>query len=601
MSTFVQGRNPGRAGGFVTIWRSTCLLKDQSITCRRHSDARAQAFWAPLTLLLAAAFALPAFGEAAHKRGTSGPDTLTGTSGPDTLSGRGGDDALSGRGGADKLLGGPGADQLTGGPAADRLLGGPGNDRIQARDGAADVVHCGPGSADLAVVDGGDRVAPGCERVDAPAVDQPPAPQPPAVAPRTVPPAGPGGPEEPKGENPPEEEPEVEYEEQPLALFPDEHGWTGVNGKFSDAGPPFVVNGDRSFRVGSEGNGTTAVATSPALEEVNLTHSHVSVQGLLSFGSRLQTVKLRLSSGDIATDYAEATVWQEDFDPIILGSTFEFQSLAHGDFAVTGQVDWSKIDRAQLLVTDNGTGETAFYAAGIYAVPDHRKAMVSFAFDDGDATVSSRAVRKLSTYRYPATAYVIADTVGDPGFLSLEQLHQLRDLHHWEIGGHAFSIDSHNLPNGLDDLNEPQLKGEMNGLRDWLYENGFSRASFAYPKGAASPEVRHYVQRDYCAGRVTARGPETLPSRDEYILRGWSINGLESDQADVEAIVDKAVADGTWAILSFHDIVAGAPGAATDFNVGEFEAVVDYVHVLQKQGKLKVRTVGDAIAPHCSD
>jgi len=551
-------------------------------------------------LFAAAVLALPALAGAAGKRGTAGPDTLTGTAGADTLSGLGAGDTLSGRGGADKLFGGPGGDRLTGGPAADKLLGGPGNDRLQARDGVADVVNCGPGSGDLAVVDGSDKVTAGCERVEAPIVDQPPAPQPPAEAPRVDPPDKQPG-EEPENENPTDEEPELEYEEQPLAMFPAEHGWTGVNGKFSDAGPPFVVNGDRSFRIGTMGIGTTAVATSPELEQVNLKHAHVTVQGLVSFSNRLQTVKLRLSSGNIATDYAEATVWQEDFDPIILGSTFEYQSLARGDFAVTGSVDWSKVNRAQLLVTDNTGGETAFYVAGIYAVPDHGKATVSFAFDDGDVSTYSRALKKLSTYRYPASAYVIADTVGTGGFLSLEQLHQLRDLHHWEIGGHALSIDSHNLPNGLDDLNEPQLKNEMNGLRDYLYENGFSRASFAYPKGAASPEVRHYVERDYCAGRVTAMGPETLPPRDEYILRGWSINGLVSKQADVEAVVDKAVADGTWAILSFHDIVGGTPGAATDFNDDEFEAVVDYVHALQKQGKLKVRTVGDTVAAHCTD
>jgi peptidoglycan/xylan/chitin deacetylase (PgdA/CDA1 family) len=547
-----------------------------------------------LALLLAAVFTLPSLGEAASKRGTAGPNTLIGTAGPDTLSGLGAGDTLSGRGGADKLLGGTGGDRLTGGPTADRLLGGPGNDRLQARDGSADVVNCGTGTGDLAVVDGSDRVVPNCERVQAPVLDRPAAPQPPPPAPPAE-----GKPEE---ENPPEEEPEPEYEEQPLAIFPSGHGWTGVNGKFSDAGAPFIVNGDRSFRIGSEGNASTAVATSPQLEEVNLKHSHVTVHGLVSFSNRLETIKLRLSSGDIATDYAEATVWREDFDPVALGSTFEFQSLPRGDFAVTGSIDWSKIDRAQLLVTDDGTGETAYYVAGIYAVPDyHEKATVSFAFDDGDASVFSRAVRKLSTYRYPATAYVIADTVDDPGFLTLEQLHQLRDLHHWEIGGHALSIDSHNLPSGLNDLNEPQLKNEMDGLRDWLYENGFSRASFAYPKGAASPEVRHYVERDYCAGRVTAQGPETLPPRDEYTLRGWSINGLESDQADVEAIVDKAVADGTWAILSFHDLVGGEPAQATDFNEDEFEAVVDYVRALQKQGKLKVRTVGAAVAPHCAD
>lgn len=547
---------------------------------------------------MASSLALPVLGEAADKRGTGAPDTLTGTPAADTLTGLGGADTLSGRGGADRLLGGPGADKLTGGPAADRLLGGPGDDRLLARDSSADTVICGAGASDLAVVDGGDRVSASCERVEVPVADQPPAPTDPLpAAPRIDTPIE----EKPGPEEPGEEEPEVEYEEQPLAMFPTGHGWSGVNGKFSDAGPPFVVNGDRSFRIGSEGNGTAAVASSPELEKVNLKHAHVTVQGLLSFSSRLQTVKLRLSSGNVATDYAEATVWQEDFDPVSLGSTFEFQSLARGDFAVVGQVDWSKINRAQLLVTDNGTGEVSFYVAGIYAVPDHQKATISFAFDDGYESVATRALKKLSTYRYPASAYVISDIVGNPKRLSLEQLHQLRDLHHWEIGGHSKTIAAHNLPNGLDSLEPEALKEEMDGLRDWLYENGFSRASFAYPKGAAAPRVRHYVERDYCTGRVTAMGPETLPPRDEYTLRGWSINGLASGQEDVEQAVDKAVADGTWLILSFHDIVGGTPAEATQFNDDEFEAVVDYVRAQQKQGKLKVRTVGDTAAPHCAD
>lgn len=571
---------------------------------------------ATVLLALAGVLALPALGEAASKRGSSGPDTLTGTTSADTLSGLGGADTLRGRGGADRLLGGAGADKLVGGPGADRLLGGPGSDRLLARDGRADIVNCGPGAADLAFVDDSDRVSPSCERVKAPRVDQPPAPQPdPAPAPRLIPTAEeppaeeeaeeppaeePPG-EEPPAEEEPEPEPELEFEEQPLAMFPAGHGWTGVNGKFTDAGAPFVVNGDRSFRIGSEGIGTPAVASSPELEEVDLEHAHVTVQGLVSFSDHLQTVKLRLSSGDIATDYAEATVWQEDFDPVVLGSTFEYQSLARGDFAVTGQVDWSKIDRAQLIVTDNGGGEVAFYVAGIYAVPDRQKPTVSFAFDDGYESVYTRALKKLSAYRYPGSAYVIADIVGNAGRLSLEQLHRLRDLHHWEIGGHSKTLAAHNMPNGLDSLTPEELKTEMNGLRDWLYENGFSRASYAYPKGAAGANVRHYVERDYCTGRVTARGPETLPPRDEYTLRGWSINGLDTGAEEVEEEIDKAVADGTWLILSFHDIVAGTPALTTEFNAKEFEDVVDYVRALQKQGKLKVRTIGDAVAPHCAD
>ncbi len=554
---------------------------------------------ANVALMLAAGSALASTSAAAVKAGGPGSDTLAGTPRADSLLGRGGNDSLSGRGGGDRLSGGPGADELTGGPGADRLHGDGGNDRLLARDGAADTVNCGAGSGDVALVDHVDRVVANCERVEGLLVDEPPAPDPPA-SPSAAPAPGPspgGGEEEPP---PLGEEDEVEYEERPLAMFPEGHGWTGINGTFGDVGPPLVVNGDRSFRITTKGNGTPAVASSPPLEPVDLTRSHVAVQGQISFSSRLDSIKLRLASGDIETDYAEATVWREDLDPVILGSTFEFQSLPLGAFEVVGNVDWSEIDRAQIVLIDNQLGELTFYVAGIYAVPTERKATISFAFDDGHASTFTRGLKKLSTYRYPATSYVIADTVGSANVLTLEQLYKLRDQHHWEIAGHAQTLAAHNLPDGLDDLEpEEALKAEMDGLRDWLDENGFSRQSFAYPKGAAGPRVRKFVERDYCTGRVTARGPETLPPRDAHTMRGWSIDGLDTDGEEIESAIDGAAADGTWLILSFHDIVGGEPDLTTEFNDDEFEAIVDHVRALQKKGQVRVRTVGDAVAKHC--
>ena len=79
---------------------------------------------------------------------------------------------------------------------------------------------------------------------------------------------------------------------------------------------------------------------------------------------------MRLASGNIATDYAEATVWQEDFDPVILGSTFEFQSLPLGDFrspaASTGR---RSIAPSSSSPTTSTAEPVSFYVAGIYAVP----------------------------------------------------------------------------------------------------------------------------------------------------------------------------------------------------------------------------------------
>jgi hypothetical protein len=69
--------------------------------------------------------------------GGDGADKLSGTSAADTLRGGPGDDAFNGQAGDDTLDLGPGADSVN------DLAG---DDRIEARDGTADRVDCGPGT-----------------------------------------------------------------------------------------------------------------------------------------------------------------------------------------------------------------------------------------------------------------------------------------------------------------------------------------------------------------------------------------------------------------------------------------------------------------------
>lgn len=104
--------------------------------------------------------------------GNAGPNLLVGAGGDDVLTGSAGDDTLLGRNGVDHLDGGAGQDWLEGDDGDDVLNGGPdvdqffgdwpvgsatGADQIDARDGNAELVHCGPGS-DAARLDATDVV-----------------------------------------------------------------------------------------------------------------------------------------------------------------------------------------------------------------------------------------------------------------------------------------------------------------------------------------------------------------------------------------------------------------------------------------------------------
>jgi Tol biopolymer transport system component len=81
-----------------------------------------------------------------------------------SIGGSAGPDVLGGTRGRDLVCGFDGNDRLRGGGGADRLFGGRGDDRLLTRDGAFDVVGCGPGK-DHVTADRHDLVGRDCERV----------------------------------------------------------------------------------------------------------------------------------------------------------------------------------------------------------------------------------------------------------------------------------------------------------------------------------------------------------------------------------------------------------------------------------------------------
>ena len=95
--------------------------------------------------------------------GNERANTLNGSPGRDILRGLGGNDRLFGRAGADRLYGGRGSDRLVGGTGRDTIEGGAGNDLVESRDGARDVIRCGPGR-DTVVADRLDWISRDCER-----------------------------------------------------------------------------------------------------------------------------------------------------------------------------------------------------------------------------------------------------------------------------------------------------------------------------------------------------------------------------------------------------------------------------------------------------
>jgi len=96
-------------------------------------------------------------------RGTNNGDEMYGLRGNDDIRSLGGDDYIEGGTGRDDLRGGNGGDEIYGGRGEDDIFGNDGNDFINSADNdIPDVVDCGDGGGDRAVVDIEDTVS-NCE------------------------------------------------------------------------------------------------------------------------------------------------------------------------------------------------------------------------------------------------------------------------------------------------------------------------------------------------------------------------------------------------------------------------------------------------------
>lgn len=102
---------------------------------------------------------------------------------------------------------------------------------------------------------------------------------------------------------------------------------------------------------------------------------------------------------------------------------------------------------------------------------------VVLTFDDGYADFYSAAWPLLKKDHFSATAYIVVDFVGRPGYMSWQQLHELRDSG-VEIGAHTMDhVD-------LAIQAPPQAKRQIAESRQILQQRlGGPVDSFAYPSG----------------------------------------------------------------------------------------------------------------------
>ena len=380
-----------------------------------------------------------------------------------------------------------------------------------------------------------------------------------------------------------------------ITNFQSGHGFANQNAApQADDTADFVI-GSQSLKLTTDGvagvNSTRKSSISPVID---LTNKQLKITLKVSDATQIADLMIYVSSDNMATSanvrIAPSTVPSTKF---ITSGDWVTITLSKGDF--TGSVTWSAINAIQLRAKDRGTGSFSVNWGQIATMAAPANGVVSLTFDDGLVSQYTDARRILDSAGFPATAYLIRDRIGQSGFMTQAQVDALREFNGWEIAAHADTITDHDAR--FSTLTEAVTEADFRALRKWLNDNGYRGVDhFAYPGGEFTNTVLKVMKRTFASGRTiygaSSTGnawSETYPPADPYKLRCWSVINTDTT-ANIQAAVDRAIANNHWLILCFHKIVA-APSASTEYSTANFQTVVDYL----RTSGAKVKTVGDVL------
>lgn len=262
-------------------------------------------------------------------------------------------------------------------------------------------------------------------------------------------------------------------------------------------------------------------------------------------------------------------------------------------------------------------------AAAAVTLNVSRAAKVSFTFDDGLASSYTLAAPTLAKYGFAGTNYVTSGCIGmtavpnncaadnDVAYMSWANVSDLHTSYGWEIGSHT--VNHPLLASTSEDqetaLTVAQVTKELADSKAAIKANtGIEALAFASPYGDYNPSgnpVLSEVAKLYTSHRgfadtgynVTPYNGGALPA-DNYPLNNYLIRTQQVQSgvsvADVKAYVDKAIADNSWLVLTFHEIKSR--NASTDpedyqYNNADLDLIAQYI----KEKSVPVVTISDGL------
>jgi peptidoglycan/xylan/chitin deacetylase (PgdA/CDA1 family) len=194
---------------------------------------------------------------------------------------------------------------------------------------------------------------------------------------------------------------------------------------------------------------------------------------------------------------------------------------------------------------------------------------ITFTFDDGYESAFTEAYPILSKHGYTGVIYVITNSIGQPGYVSINQLKALQ-VSDWEIGSHTVTHRD------LTSLTDEEIRNELLNSKQYLEKQGISVWGLASPNGDYNQKVVNIISDYYLYHRAAwPSGLNDFPITNKS--KRYEIGGItvynDTPKDEVKEWIIKAKKEHKWLVLVFHKI--DEPGRYS-YKSEDFEEIVKF-------------------------
>lgn len=336
--------------------------------------------------------------------------------------------------------------------------------------------------------------------------------------------------------------------------------------------PGYTADSFPWVRVGTSGDGNP-VLTVTSFDETDLTRKIVNLKMRIATLKALKGVEIRFSNDSKFENFFALRVLyysQENFN-LVQTNEWHNMSFGLGNLSKKGNPDQAKINHVGIFLMDDGKKALTLDISDITITQASHAPILTYTFDDGYDD-NMLAAQILKDYKQTATAYIIPDAIGTPGYISLVDVNDLK-MHGWGISSHDETP--------FTERNPLELNKRIAELDGYFEKHHLTEGMkhLAYPLGQQN---RSYVvpitRANYHTARLASGGMETLPPGDYMLLRTFNVLNTTSVR-EIQDQVRLAKQNNQWLILMFHYLHDDKKpnNSPLSYHIDKFRQVVEMV------------------------